>query len=221
MCPAFLKCFNSLVYLFALFYLYSDLFVLVLNLILSTKSLHSSFLLVARCILATALSCSLRSFGAGVLWDPGCLSRGGLSSLGRDPLREPQLVGKRSWCPCTGRARCFARVVGDLLVCAAVGALRGLVRSSPFSVIPGRGKAPGLASLVASTSRALLRRVFVGQHEVVVLGRPSALGARACLRDHQGAGLGSVAARGARSWQSVLLAHLHRVSAPGGVCTAG
>lgn len=64
---------NSLVNLFALFALfslYSHLFVLILNLILSTKSLYSSFLLVVSCILTTALSSRLRPFIARVLGDP-------------------------------------------------------------------------------------------------------------------------------------------------------
>jgi len=61
---------NSLVNLFALFSLYFHLFVLILNLILSTKSLYSSFLLVVSCILTTALSSRLRPFIACVLGDP-------------------------------------------------------------------------------------------------------------------------------------------------------
>lgn len=144
------------------------------------KSFLSSFLLRTASKLTTCRPWRDLGLAGSVLRDTRGLSTRRLSSLCRNSLGKSEFVRKCSRGTCSGRAWCFARKVDYLLIRSSVGALSNFILSTLVRVVPWRRQTSRLASLVATTSLAILGGVFIWQHQVIIFRWASALWAWIC-----------------------------------------
>lgn len=133
----------------------------VLNLILSMKSLASSFLLRTASILTTCRPRRYLRLTRSVLRDTRGLSAWRLTCFCWDSLRKSQFVSKRSRGTCSCRTWGFARKVNYLLIRSTVSALSNFILSTFVGVIPWRRQTTRLPSLMATTSWTILSSVFI------------------------------------------------------------
>ena len=154
-------CLNNELNLFGIFYLHSNLW--LSNLILSTKFLFSSFLLVAICELLSIdwYWWYSRSFASGMLRNSRNLVRGRLSSLRCNSLWKSELICKGSRSTSSCRTWSLVWKVDHLLIVSTISTLSDFVLTSVVRVVPWGRQTTRFTRLMAATSLTVLSGVFI------------------------------------------------------------